>query len=159
MIKEIKLIFVEDKNKNHNIMQNTVSSIKSERKNSQTDLLGKKRKNSNDQKVLLISKPKTHCINRKNIDDISNCPICLQKIYLRDKNTCFLGHIFHCDCINKWIKSGKKECPFCRLKIDCPLHPKNRAKELDKTINNNNNSSYNYISEILTNRNTIINKS
>ena len=65
MIKEIKLIFVEDKNKNHNIMQNTVSSIKTERKNSQTDLLGKKRKNSNDQKLLSISKPKTHCIIEK----------------------------------------------------------------------------------------------
>ena len=124
MIKEIKLIFVEDKNKNHNIFQNIGSSIKSERKNSQTNLLGQKKKNSNDQKVLSKSKAKTQCINRTNIKNISNCPICLQKVYLRDKNTGFLGHIFHCACINKWIRSGKNECPFCRLKIYCPLHQK-----------------------------------
>ena len=146
MIKETKLIFVEDKNKTHNIIENTVSSIKSERKNSQTNLLGNKRKNSNDQKVLSISKPKTHCFNRTNI---SNCPICLQKVYLKDKNTCFRGHIFHCACINKRIKSGKNEFPFCRLKIYSSLHPKNRVIELDKTINNNNNYGNNYNSEIL----------
>ena len=102
MIKEIKLIYAEDKNKNHNIIQNIGSSIKSERKNIQTNLLGKKKKSSNDQKVLSKCKPKTHCINRTNIKNISNCPICLQKVYLRDKNTCFLGHIFHRACINKY---------------------------------------------------------
>ena len=121
---QIKTKFSIILNKNHNIFQNIGSSIKSERKNSQTNLLGQKKKNSNDQKLLSISRPITHCIHRTKIKNISNCPICLQKVYLRDKNTGFLGHIFHCACINKWIKSGKNECPFCRLKIYCPLHQK-----------------------------------
>ena len=121
MIKEIKLMFIEDKNENHNLMQNTVSSIKLEKENSQTKFIGKKRKNSDDQKTLSISNEITLCINRKNIKRISNCLICLQKINLRDKNTCFLDHVFHSACINKLMNSGKKKCPFCRKNINFPL--------------------------------------
>ena len=73
MIKEIKLIFIE--HKNHNIMQNTASSIKSERENNRTNFIGKKRKNSNDENVLSISKPITHCINRTNVKSISKSKI------------------------------------------------------------------------------------
>jgi len=119
MIKEIKLLFIKDKN--HNIMQNTFSSIKSEKENSQTNFIGKKRKNSNDQKVLSISNQITHSINRTNIKLASYCQICFKKINLREKNTCFLGKIFHSACINKWKSSGKNKCPFCKQKIDCPL--------------------------------------
>ena len=45
MIKEIKLVLISDKNKEHNIMHNTISSIKLERENSQTNFIGKKGKN------------------------------------------------------------------------------------------------------------------
>ena len=117
MIKEIKLVLISDKNKEHNIMHNTISSIKLERENSQTNFIGKKRENSNDHKELSISKQTTLCFNRTNIKCFSNCPICLQKINLRDKNTCFLGHIFHSACINKRKSSRKNKCPFCSQKI------------------------------------------
>ena len=117
MIKEIKLVYISDKNKDHNTMHNTISSIKSETENSQINFIGKKRKNSNDHKELSIFKQTTLCFNRTNIKCISNCPICLQKINLRDKNTCFLGHIFHSACINKRKSSRKNKCSFCSQKI------------------------------------------
>ena len=112
MIKEIKLVLISDKNKEHNIMHNTISSIKLERENSQTNFIGKKREKSNDHKELSISKQTTLCFNRTNIKCFSNCPIYLQKINLRDKNTCFLEHIFHSACINKRKSSRKNKCPF-----------------------------------------------
>lgn len=27
---------------------------------------------------------------------------------------CHPDHIFHTDCIKKWVKTGKVECPYCK---------------------------------------------
>ena len=114
MVKKIKSRLIGDenknKNKNHNIKQNLNFSSKSEGKNKQTNFLGKKRIYSYEQKVLSISKPKTHCINRANINDISKCQICHKIINLRDRLTCYNGHIMHRACIFSWINSEKNEC-------------------------------------------------
>uniref|UniRef100_A0A7S2Z9E5 RING-type domain-containing protein n=1 Tax=Rhodosorus marinus TaxID=101924 RepID=A0A7S2Z9E5_9RHOD len=47
------------------------------------------------------------------------CTICLEE-FLDDKTEVFVSpscsHIFHVDCISKWICSGKKtECPLCTV--------------------------------------------
>ena len=43
------------------------------------------------------------------------CPICLNPFTMQcdiSANQC--GHMFHSDCITKWIETGKKTCPQCR---------------------------------------------
>ena len=48
----------------------------------------------------------------------TDCPICLDAINLGVEVKC--GHIFHHDCIKKWITTdftGNKKCPLCRTKL------------------------------------------
>ena len=43
------------------------------------------------------------------------CPTCLNPFTMQcdiSVNQC--GHMFHSDCIAKWIETGKKTCPQCR---------------------------------------------
>ena len=148
MKKEIKLIFIKDKNNNNNREQKSIFPINSERNNNQGSLLGKKRKNSKDQKLLSISRPITHCIHRTKINDANNnnlnCPICLQMISFADRHSCHCGHIFHCDCINKWINSGNNICPVCRQNLDCTNHlPEEPVIALDEDENQNNYNNIN----------------
>jgi hypothetical protein len=35
---------------------------------------------------------------------------------------CEKPHIFHADCIGRWIKQGEKSCPLCRAEIAPPQH-------------------------------------
>ena len=150
MKKEIKLIYYEEINKNNNIIQKSTSSINSESNNNQKNFLGKKRKNSKDKKVLSISRPITHCINRTNINhninDNSICSICLHNISFEDRHFCHCGHIFHCTCINLWINDGKNDCPNCRQNINCINNlPVDRVIELDENENHNNYNNNNNI--------------
>ena len=45
----------------------------------------------------------------------SSCSTCLESFNLRsDVSTTPCGHVFHTDCIEKWLQSGKNQCPQCR---------------------------------------------
>ena len=44
------------------------------------------------------------------------CPICLEKDSLRLCRKLDCNHVFHCECIDKWL-SDKKSCPNCRNKL------------------------------------------
>ena len=160
MKKEIKLIFIKDKNNNNNNReQKSIFPNNTERNSNQGSLLGKKRKNSKAQKLLSISRPITHCIHRTKINDVNNnnlnCPICLQNISFENRHSCHCGHIFHCDCINHWINTGNNICPACRQNLDCPNHlPEDPVIELDEDENqNNHNNIYNDNYHLNRNRN------
>ena len=48
----------------------------------------------------------------------SQCPICLCSIGLNEEfSKLKCGHVFHYICLDKWVDK-KKECPFCRSKIE-----------------------------------------
>ena len=43
------------------------------------------------------------------------CSACLESFTLDcDVSTTPCGHLFHTNCINKWIKNEKRDCPQCR---------------------------------------------
>lgn len=51
----------------------------------------------------------------KNVHDIKECSICLNKF--NDIDICMLTkckHIYHKECIDYWISKNKKTCPLCR---------------------------------------------
>ena len=53
-------------------------------------------------------------VNQKMLDQISNCPICLD-IFKKDEevNILHCEHFYHCICISNWLKI-QATCPICR---------------------------------------------
>jgi hypothetical protein len=57
---------------------------------------------------------KDHIIINKNFEN-NECIICLEPMLVGDKVRILdCGHMYHYNCINKWIeKKGKINCPLC----------------------------------------------
>jgi hypothetical protein len=57
---------------------------------------------------------KDHIIIDKNFEN-NECIICLEPMVINDKVKILeCGHMYHYDCINKWIeKKGEINCPLC----------------------------------------------
>ena len=57
---------------------------------------------------------KDHIIIDKNFEN-NECIICLEPMVMNDKVKILeCGHMYHYDCINKWIeKKGEINCPLC----------------------------------------------
>lgn len=57
---------------------------------------------------------KDHIVINKNFEN-NECIICLEPMVINDKVRILdCGHMYHYDCINKWIeKKGKINCPLC----------------------------------------------
>lgn len=55
-------------------------------------------------------------INSIEITESIECPICLIKCFDKGHYCCENKHIFHQECLSKWIstESGNKKCPICR---------------------------------------------
>ncbi len=51
-------------------------------------------------------------------DALDQCPVCLLT-FVDDEDVrrlpCF--HLFHMECVDKWLKEHKKVCPNCRMPI------------------------------------------
>ena len=46
------------------------------------------------------------------------CVICTECFVINSQITaCNCGHIFHEECIFRWLKSSQKTCPQCRAKV------------------------------------------
>ena len=57
---------------------------------------------------------KDHIVIDKNFEN-NECIICLEPMIINDKVKILeCGHMYHYDCINKWIeKKGEINCPLC----------------------------------------------
>ena len=177
MLGEVKSSFPEDKNENNNDINQSIYSIISEEipeninNEKQNNFLGRKRKNSEIFEIsensnfkknpkLSISQPINFFINKRNTNNNSICLICLENISFETKHYCHCGHNFHCTCINLWINSGKKECPICRLDINCPENQIIELEEESENVNNidnNVNNIDNNVNNIDNRANNIIN--
>ena len=60
------------------------------------------------------NKTKDHIIINKNFEN-NECIICLEPMVINDKVKILeCGHMYHYDCINKWIEKKKEiNCPLC----------------------------------------------
>ena len=70
------------------------------------------------EKVLELSRP----CEEKHIALVAECPICLQEFALGNEQPvcqleCHEAHIFHTDCLTKYLDEGNHECPNCRASI------------------------------------------
>jgi len=55
--------------------------------------------------------------SKKNLDEIKNCPICLE-ILDNDLIVTPCQHEFHQNCLNSWInESNHSDCPLCRTDL------------------------------------------
>jgi hypothetical protein len=54
------------------------------------------------------------------IDNNIECNICIEHIIDEDKYITKCNHIFHKECINKWLQLNNK-CPYCRTELTTPL--------------------------------------
>ena len=57
---------------------------------------------------------KDHIVINKDFEN-NECIICLEPMIINDKVKILeCGHMYHYDCINKWIKKKKEiNCPLC----------------------------------------------
>lgn len=57
-----------------------------------------------------------HIITEIDLDDVKECPICMNEFQLNESTSITsCGHIYHNDCLNKWISKIKQnKCPICR---------------------------------------------
>jgi len=57
---------------------------------------------------------KDHIVIDKNFEN-NECIICLESMIINDKVRILeCGHMYHYDCINKWIEKKKEiNCPLC----------------------------------------------
>ncbi len=46
-------------------------------------------------------------------DTVNDCGICMEQLLENDKYITQCNHIFHKECINKWLQI-KDNCPYCR---------------------------------------------
>jgi hypothetical protein len=46
------------------------------------------------------------------------CVICTEQLLINSHiSVCSCGHLFHEDCLFKWIRTGQSTCPQCRCKL------------------------------------------
>lgn len=50
----------------------------------------------------------------------SQCPICMDDIYVRNCKSLPCNHNFHKKCLDKWKIEGNRTCPLCREPFDLP---------------------------------------
>ncbi len=67
-----------------------------------------------DEKFMEVSLKKEN----KN-EQFQKCVICMEKYMINDEvKTLPCFHLFHKECIDHWLKSGKDTCPICKNKIN-----------------------------------------
>jgi hypothetical protein len=68
---------------------------------------------SKEKKKNIPEKP----VNKALFDDNLECIICMENFEENEKvKQLYCGHIFHGDCIDKWLEKEKK-CPFCKAEV------------------------------------------
>ena len=80
----------------------------------------------NDVKIVLNDEQFENLENIKyeKLNDINECLICIEN-FEEDEDIIKIkcNHIFHKDCIRKWLCNESNKCPICRIEID-KGHPK-----------------------------------
>ena len=68
----------------------------------------------NKKTISNIKETKDHIVINKDFEN-NECIICLEPMVINDKVKILeCGHMYHYDCINKWIeKKGEINCPLC----------------------------------------------
>ena len=105
-----------------------------------------KNKKAIKEQKLSVSKQIDYFINNSNNKKNEECIICLENISFEDRHFLHCGHIFHCDCINKWLNMDKNKCPTCKKNIECD------KTLLEESINLENNN------EIIIQNNDVLSK-
>ena len=111
----------KDKNKDKNSYNNSNKSShkKEKRQKIFEEILTLKIEENNEEDIInLVSAIPAFIVKEKNKNNNNtNCPICLGKFKLGEKESSLpCLHFFHSNCIENWLKRNKS-CPVCKLKI------------------------------------------
>ena len=75
------------------------------------------------------------------------CSICLNPVrYTRRSRQLDCGHLYHTQCIDRWVTSGGDTCPMCRVQMSDVPRPKYKVTV---TIENTETSNIS-VDEIIT---------
>ena len=108
---------------NDNIYNNRFDVYLDENKPRETKIRTKQIfNNQNENKIKKQISIKKEIMTQQYLNKIglenSQCPICLCSIGLKEEiSKLKCGHVFHYICLDQWVDK-KKECPFCRSKIE-----------------------------------------
>ncbi len=108
---------------NDNIYNNRFDVYLDEDKSRETNIRTKQIfNNQNENKIKKQISIKKEIMTQQYLNKIglenSQCPICLCSIGLKEEiSKLKCGHVFHYICLDQWVDK-KKECPFCRSKIE-----------------------------------------
>ena len=111
----------KDKNKDKNSYNNSNKSSHKKEKHQKIfeEILTLKIEENNEEDLInLVSAIPAFVVKEKNKNNNNtNCPICLGKFKLGEKESSLpCLHFFHSNCIENWLKRNKS-CPVCKLKI------------------------------------------
>ena len=82
-----------------------------------------------------------------NISSLSKiCSICFEKIPFQNQHYLHCGHVFHCDCISKWLNSSNV-CPICRQLAEGNCINNNLSFPSRDIFNIRSNNNINYQDE------------
>lgn len=48
---------------------------------------------------------------------IEDCSVCYEPILKRNGTALSCGHVFHTQCLRKWVTRDRSTCPYCREQI------------------------------------------
>ncbi len=79
------------------------------------------------------------------INNVIECSICIENILDEDKDITKCTHVFHKECIKKWLESNNT-CPSCKteLKEYRPYRPPNISTDLPTRQTNFSNLTFNH---------------
>ena len=80
------------------------------------------RANSINMRVGHLERLKKAAKTQLPVEDGTECIICMNEFVKDDELVqleCSDKHIYHFNCLQHWIKQGKRECPWCRTVIKC----------------------------------------
>ena len=84
-----------------------------------------------------------------NLSSLKICTICLEEIEFENKHYLHCGHVFHCNCINKWLKNSYI-CPNCKQNSEgnCFVSNSSNYSFENNENRNRNGNGFNGINEI-----------
>ena len=84
-----------------------------------------------------------------NLSSLKICTICLEEIEIENKHYLHCGHVFHCNCINKWLKNSYI-CPNCKQNSEgnCFVSNSSNYSFENNENRNRNGNGFNGINEI-----------
>ncbi|KAF8377257.1 hypothetical protein HHK36_030632 [Tetracentron sinense] len=78
----------------------------------------KRRRSTRKYQALIEEKIPTFCYRSESTPELIECAVCLSKFREGEKmRELKCNHVFHKDCLDKWLQHDSATCPLCRSSV------------------------------------------